>query len=198
MNLEDQWITTEARLAREADSMAEILETLRPRISPVLIGKREWQGVLDRAHALPATIAAFPFGFELPLHEPQPVADFGVSVFGESRTAAFFEDAARPAPADPSAAGIAGLLAEMKAGDSPLCRIAGRKIMLEYDIGSARIRIRGFLSPPAKGCSRAAALANGWRIWRWWPMRSPSLSAANPTPPGAGRPKRCIWRWNRV
>ena len=134
MNLEDRWATTEQYLADEADSLGELLERLRGRISPVLIGGPQWQSVLERARPLPATIAAFPFGFELPLHKREPFADFGVAVFGGSRTAAFFEEAARSDGANRSAAGIAGLLAASEPGDSPLRRIAGRKMLLEYDI----------------------------------------------------------------
>ena len=136
MNLENHWAATEERLEREADSLGELLEQLRGRISPVLIGDPEWERLLERAHPMPATMAAFPFGFELPLHERQARADFGVSVIGGSRTAAFFEEAGRSEDADPSATGIAWLLNETEAEDSPLRRVAGRKMLLEYDIDS--------------------------------------------------------------
>ena len=36
--------------------------------------------VLDCAAKLPITMAALPFGFELPLHESAPEADFGASL----------------------------------------------------------------------------------------------------------------------
>lgn len=136
MNLENQWAATEELLEREADSLGELLEQLRGRISPVLIGDPEWERLLERAHPMPATMAAFPFGFELPLHELQARSDFGVSVIGGSRTAAFFEKAGRSEDADPSVARIAWLLKETEAEDSPLRRVAGRKMLLEYDIDS--------------------------------------------------------------
>ena len=76
-------------------------------------------------------MAAFPFGFELPLHESRPKADFGAPIVGGSRSAGFFEEAGRSRDASPSAAGIARLLAETEVEDSPLHRgIVG----LEYDI----------------------------------------------------------------
>ena len=134
MNFEDQWAETEQHLAREANSLGDVLERLRTRVSTALIGEPQWQGVLERARPLPATVAAFPFGFELPLHEREPRADFGVSVFGGSRTAAFFEKAGRSDDVNRSAAGIAGLLAASEPDDAPLRRVAGRKMLLEYDI----------------------------------------------------------------
>ena len=83
-------------------------------------------------------MAAFPFGFELPLHDPRRRADFGVSVVGASRSAAFFEKGGRCEAADPSTARIARLLGETEREESPLRRIAGRKMLLEYDIDSTR------------------------------------------------------------
>ena len=87
MSMENYWIATEERLLPEAGSLGELLESLRGRVSPALIGDREWERVVHRAGDLPVTMAAFPFGFELPLHEPRPRADFGVSVVGGSRSA---------------------------------------------------------------------------------------------------------------
>ena len=80
MRLEDQWAATEQQLAREAESLGEILAKLRGHISPVLVGGTGWERLLERARGLPATMAAFPFGFELPLQENGPNADFGVSL----------------------------------------------------------------------------------------------------------------------
>lgn len=136
MDFEERLAVTQERLAAEADSMAEVLERLRGQISPVLIGDREWRDVLERTRNLPASVAAFPFGFELPLHENRPGADLGVSVVGGTGPAAYFEERAQLAKPDPSAAAIAQLLEQTEPGDSPLCEIVGRKMMLEYDIAS--------------------------------------------------------------
>ena len=138
MNMESYWIATEERLLPEAASLGELLERLRGRVSPALIGDREWERVVKRAGGLPVTLAAFPFGFELPLHEPRPRADFGVSVVGGSRSAAFFEERARSGEADPSTARIAGLLRASAREASPLRRVAGRKMLLEYDVEPVR------------------------------------------------------------
>ncbi len=138
MNFEDHWPVTEKALAREAASLGEVLEQLHGRIPPALIGEREWERVLERAGPLPPAMAAFPFGFELPLHSSLPTADLGVSVVGGGRTAAFFEEAARSEDADKAAQGVAWLLAETGPEDSRLRRVAGRKMLLEYDIDAAQ------------------------------------------------------------
>ena len=134
----DQAITlTQDRLADEGGTMGDLLRHFRNRVSPVLIGEPEWDRVLECAGKLPITMAALPFGFELPLHEPEPVADFGASLAGGTPPAAFFEDKARADTADETAQAIVRLFRQMDADGSPLREIAGRKLMLEYDIGSA-------------------------------------------------------------
>ena len=138
MNMENYWIATEERLLPEARYLGELLAQLRGRVSPVLIGDPEWERVVDRARDLPVTMAAFPFGFELPLHEHRPRADFGVSVVGGSRSASFFEEGGRSGDADRSTARIARLLHETAREESPLRRVAGRKMLLEYDIVPAQ------------------------------------------------------------
>lgn len=134
MNLEEQCSATETLLSSEAGSLGELLELLRDRVSPALIGDPEWMRLQECARELPATIAAFPFGFELPLHERRPHADLGVSVVGGTVSATFFEKEGASKDAGSSAAGIAGLLRATEPGDSPLRQVVGRKMMLEYDI----------------------------------------------------------------
>ena len=91
----DQAVTlTQDRLAREGDTMGDLLGHFRNRISPVLVGDREWDRILDCAGNLPITLGALPFGLELPLHSRRPEADFGVSVAGGTRSAAFFRERA--------------------------------------------------------------------------------------------------------
>ena len=118
--------------------MGELLGHFRSRISPVLIGDREWKRVLDCAAKLPVTMGALPFGFELPLHERRPEADFGASLASGTRAAAFFEERARSAVTDGTAKAVVRLFRQMESEPSPLREIVGRKLMLEYDIGSAR------------------------------------------------------------
>ena len=138
MDFEEAITLTQDRLAEEAGTMGELLGRFRDEISPILIGDREWKRILECADKLPPTIGAFPFGFELPLHESRPDADFGVSLASGTRTAAFFEQRARTGEPDESANAIARLFREMDAENSILRQIVGRKLMLEYDIGSAR------------------------------------------------------------
>ena len=134
----DQAVTlTQDRLAEEGGTMGELLGHFRSRISPVLIGDTEWERILECAGRLPVTMGALPFGFELPLDERRPEADFGVSLASGTRTAAFFQERARTDKTDETAASIARLFSQMDAENAPLCDIVGRKLMLEYDIGSA-------------------------------------------------------------
>ena len=128
---------TQDRLVEEGASMGELLGYFRNRISPVLVGEREWDRILERARQLPITMGAQPFGFELPLHTSRPEADFGVSLASGNRSGDFFEERARRDETDETARAVSRLFREMEARDSPLRAIVGRKMMLEYDIGSA-------------------------------------------------------------
>ena len=172
MNMENYWIATEERLLPEAASLGELLKSLRGRVSPALIGDREWERVVNRAGGLPVTMAAFPFGFELPLHEPRPRADFGVSVVGGSRSAAFFEERARSGEADSSTARIAGLLRESAREASPLRRVAGRKMLLEYDIEPVRA---GNLPEPLEHDVEPVRAAPSRSRWSIEPVRDGNL-----------------------
>ena len=141
----DRAITlTQDRLAEEGGTMGELLGRFRSRISPVLIGDREWERILEFAANLPITMGALPFGFELPLHERSPDADFGASLASGTRAAAFFEERARADETDETAKAIVRLFERMETGVSPLREIVGRKLMLEYDIASAGERDRPF------------------------------------------------------
>ena len=137
MSFEEGLVVTQERLSREAGSLGELLARLRGHVSSVLIGDREWEHLLERARQLPVTMAALPFGFELPLHERRPGADLGVSVVGGTGSAAYFEDMVRSGNEDPVISGIVRLLHETERDDSPLGQVIGRKMMLEYDVRSA-------------------------------------------------------------
>ena len=134
----DQAVTlTQDRLAGEGGTLGDLLGHFRDRISPVLVGDPEWKRILACAGRHPITMGALPFGFELPLHERSPEADFGCSLASGTRAAAFFEERARTDGTDATARSIARLFTQMDAAGSPLRAIVGRKLMLEYDIGSA-------------------------------------------------------------
>ena len=183
MSATEQWPNTEKRLLQEADSLGTLLERLRGYVSPVLIGDQEWDRVLRRAYELPVTMAAFPFGFEIPLHDARPGADLGVSLVGGSRSAEFFTKKGDSKDTDPSTSGIAWLLREMQPEDSPLHRVVGQKMLLEYDVDqipTGMPSFPGIFLYPAKrtlvgdGSERnlqglrtvtdAVAFATGWQL----------------------------------
>ncbi len=138
MNIDEAVILTQERLAKEGGTMGDLLGHFRDRISPVLIGVSEWERILDCARKLPITMGALPFGFELPLHSPKPEADFGASLASGTRSAEFFRECARTDKTDATASVIMRICRQMETENSPLREIVGRKLMLEYDIGSAR------------------------------------------------------------
>ena len=138
MDIDEAITRTQDRLAEEGSTMGDLLDHFRSKISPVLIGDREWRRVLECAGKLPVTMAALPFGFELPLHERRPEADFGASLASGTRAGAHFEERARRDETDETARAVVRLFREMESEHSPLREIVGRKLMLEYDIGSAR------------------------------------------------------------
>ncbi len=138
VNIDEAVILTQERLTKEGGAMGDLLGRFRHRISPVLIGVSEWERILDCAAKLPITMGALPFGFELPLHSPRPEADFGASLASGTRSAEFFRECVRTDKTDATAGAIMRICEQMETENSPLREIVGRKLMLEYDIGSAR------------------------------------------------------------
>ena len=138
MNIDEAVKATQDRLAEEGGTMGDLLTNFRSRISPILIGDRQWDRILECARKFPVTVGALPFGFELPLNERRPAADFGVSLASGPETGALFRERALTDGTDETAKAIVRLFEQMDAEHSPLREIVGRKMMLEYDIGSAR------------------------------------------------------------
>ena len=138
VNIDEAVILTQERLAEEGGTMGDLLGHFRDRVSPVLIGESEWERILDCAGKLPITMGALPFGFELPLHSPRPEADFGASLASGTRSADFFRECERTDKTDATAGAIMQICRQMETENSPLRDIVGQKLMLEYDIGSAR------------------------------------------------------------
>ncbi len=167
MDIDEAVALTQDRLAEEGGTMGDLLGHFRNRVSTTLVGDPEWQRVLDCAGTLPITMGALPFGFELPLHERSPQADFGVSLASGTRPAALFRERALTDQTDETAQAIARLFAQMESEDSPLRDIVGRKLMLEYDIGSTQGGERSlpgmFLRPGERpimgGCGQADDVA---------------------------------------
>ena len=137
MDIDAAVTLTQDRLAEEGGTMGDLLSHFRNRVSPILIGDPEWERILECARKLPITMGALPFGFELPLHAHRPAADFGVSLASGTRTASFFQECARTEATDGTTRAINSLFRQIDAEDSPIREIVGRKLMLEYDIGSA-------------------------------------------------------------
>lgn len=137
MDIEKATAITEDRLSEEGEKLSELLENFRDRISPVLIGPTQWLRILNRAATLPIEMGAFPFGFELPLHEPLPEADMGVSFASGTKTASLFQEQQRIDKSNWTTEFVERLFRQMESPDATLREIVGRKLMLEYDIGSA-------------------------------------------------------------
>ena len=138
MEIDEAITLTQDRLVGEGNTLGDLLGNLRNRISPVLIGDQEWERVLECAKRLPITMGAHPFGFEMPLHDPSPRADFGASLASGTSTASDFRERARADKSDVIAEAIVRLFGQMDTEVSPLREIVGRKLMLEYDIEPVR------------------------------------------------------------
>ena len=138
MDIHEAIAVTQDRLLEEGSSMGELLGHFRNRISPTLIGERQWERVLECATTLPITMGAQPFGFELPLHDRRPEADFGVSLASGNRSGDFFEERCAERRDGRDREGGPAYLRGNRSAELDLCaRSWGRKLMLEYDIGSA-------------------------------------------------------------
>ncbi len=136
MSIRKEWSVTEKRLIREADSLGQLLDQYKELFPRVLIGGQEWTRLLEHARELPASIAAYPLMFDLPLHEHRPRANLGVSVVGGTGPATFFKEKGRCENVDPSVASIARLLYESEPEKAPLRQVVGQKMVLEYEIDS--------------------------------------------------------------
>lgn len=151
MDTDKAIVVTQDLLAKEGSSMGELLGNFRDRISPVLVGEPQWQRMLACCSRLPIELGALPFGFELPMHERQPIADMGVSMTSNSRTTRFFEEVEQSDETKDTANAVLCLFKQMEASNSPLRSIVGRKVMLEYDTGpdvySPTVRPGMFLRP---------------------------------------------------
>ena len=162
MDISEAIALTQDRLAEEGASLGELIGQLRGRISPTLIGEPQWERILDCAKTLPIAMGAQPFGFELPLHDSRPVADLGVSLASGNRSGDFLAERARSGEAEETPRMVKRLFQQMEARNSPLRDIVGRKMMLEYDIGSApdgRTALPGlFLRPNERALHGGAGL----------------------------------------
>jgi len=132
--MKEDWAYTEICLESLASSMGHLLARIRAQISRGIVNGDGWQRLLERASETPVTYAAFPFGLEVPLHDPALRADFGVSLVGNSRTAKYYQDGNYPVEQERSGACLAWILNETDRSESMLRRVAGQKLLLEYDV----------------------------------------------------------------
>ena len=137
MNIDEARAGIEEHMLAQADSVGELLEQFRSRIPSALIDGPGWDRLVERARGLPISLATSGFGFELPLHEPEPRADLGLALFEGSLSAAHFEAWSRSQPEDASTRAVVRLLREMGREGAALRRIAGTRLLLEYDIDPA-------------------------------------------------------------
>lgn len=151
MSIDEAVLITQERLAQEGQNMGDLLCFFRDRISSTLIGESHWMRILERAETLPIEMGALPFGFEIPLHESLPIADFGVSLASSTRTASFYEELQRTNSSDKTTNAILKLFGQMDSDRSELRDIVGQKLMLEFDIDSDSVNTLGmpgmFLRP---------------------------------------------------
>ncbi len=137
MDIDEARAAIEEHMLAQADSVGELLEQFKSRIPSALIDGPGWDKLVERTNGLPISLATSGFGFELRLHEREPRADLGLALFEGSRSAAHFEAWSRSRPGDASTTAVVRLLREMGQDGADLRRIAGTKLLLEYDIDPA-------------------------------------------------------------
>lgn len=135
---------TQAQLANEGKNLEDLLQHLRERISNVLIGASQWQRILSCARGLPIEMGAQPFGFEIPLNIPDPVADFGASLSSDTQAAHAFAEQSRDETINPLASTVKRLSKAMQVETSILRQVVGRKMMFEFDVSSSSFQMGTF------------------------------------------------------
>ena len=141
MELHENWIYTEKTIQPVAETMGHLLARIRSQFATSLLDTKNLHKIFDRASESPVTMAAFPFGLEIPLHDPRPRADFGVSLVGNSLTADIYQARSKVDAANQSIQALGWLLNQTDAEDSNLRRIVGQKMMLEYDIDEEKSKV---------------------------------------------------------
>jgi len=124
------WRPVEDRLLSEAESLGDLLLDFKSFVSPALLDEPAWPSVIAATEQWPATCGALPFGFEFPLRDPRPGADFGITLVSPGKTADWIRRQARAGTAPTVIRRLAGLLDAMS---TTLHREIDRA-MLEIDI----------------------------------------------------------------
>lgn len=136
MEFEEALKLTQNRLSEEDGDIGNLLSLAKGWTPEALIGNDEWESILTRAKNLPISMGAFPFGFEFPLHTSNPTADFGVSLTGGTKTGNIFCERVQSGNNNELDEAIVKLFRIMDGDDPTLRSIVGRKLMLEFDVGS--------------------------------------------------------------
>ncbi len=154
MEIDEALLQTQSRLTAEGCALSDLLGHFRNRISPVLIGDTEWKQLLDCAVKLPIAMGAHPFGFEIPLHTREPLAELCVALASGTHSAENFLVQAKIHSSDDIARAISLLLKRIEKKNSQLREIVGRKLMLQFVSASdweSRLSLRSlFLRPDLK------------------------------------------------
>ncbi len=128
---------TQSRLSQEGSDMGFLFEQSKSWTTETLVGENEWNKILACAKNLPISMGTFPFGFEFPLQTRKPQADIGVSLAGGTSASKIFLDRAKHSESDLLAGTIVKLFKQME--DNFFLRgIVDQKVMLEFDVGSAK------------------------------------------------------------
>ena len=136
MNFDQKYADSERLLSFEGDSLAELLENFGERISPVLVSAEHRARLLSCAQQIPASAAALPFGFMLPLLQDPAGAVLAISLASGTQSAAHYERIEKNAATTAAEAGLSRLLGSAREVNcpSPVQQITGRKWILEYDL----------------------------------------------------------------
>ncbi len=134
MSFEQEWAANEDQLVREAGSLGELLARMKGLFSSLSINDKVWEGLVTQAHELPPTLAGFPLWVGLPIGQSRPTAALNVSLVSGTRSAAFFENTGQPNESEPPTACVASLLRAIGREASPLGRIVGDRMLLQYEI----------------------------------------------------------------
>ena len=163
MNFEDEWAANEDCLAREAESLGELLGRMRDTFSPTLFCGPQLEELMAHARDLPPTLAGFPLWLGLPIDNSPPSACMDVSLLGGTQSAARVKAAKLAADADPAAVVGASLLEETGRKGSPVRRVAGDRVLLHYSVDAGQ---PGQVESSALLYPVRATLAGGHASWR--------------------------------
>ena len=135
-NYDQKYADSERLLSFEGDTLAELLENFGERISPVLVSAEHRARLLSCAQQIPASAAALPFGFMLPLLQNPAGAVLAISLASGTQSAAHYERIDKSAATTAAEVGLSRLLDSTREVDcpAPVQQITGRKWILEYDL----------------------------------------------------------------